>query len=1636
MKKFLIFLSFVLCACSGNAQDDLENVTEPEEDQQNNENLGVFEIMQSEISGIIDFEDLGPIQHISADKTRLYASYGNSNIAVVDKTAEQPVILSQIKDVTPKQTRIRATVERDGYLYVCSRGNGYGVHYEGAYPDLFFPFEKGLSKFKKDLDNFDEYFANGTAHMNETGEPSPSRWQHSLFMYKNEGEENENYTFIRKKYDIKGNQYISFWLKPNKDNHSDIVKIPLIWKDNQPVLSFAFDEDNLVGLEVGGKVYWGYYVLSPDWNNVKIAITGSTITLYVREPEGDEWHKACVRTGVIEGNYFGVGINTNATEETVLIDDLAWHPSNIENVLYRNGELTVIDLEDNKVVCNYQLNMRCLDLMVDGKFLYLGMIGGLNVYDISKPDKPKLVGMNREGTRTWTYPVATKTANYHYSVKAEELQRITIDEHDGIKYLVAGSDGGGINLFNVTDPTKPTFIKQVAKVPKVSAYGNNYNRSSIPQYIQWGVVMEYPYIYSTVASYQQFQHNEFFDGTYNLVNKDDIVYGIMVSDISDLNDVKSKIVRINEESYPTYVDADGDARPNMLIKQGNTLIGNLSDKGIMVFNANGMDTRFVGCREMPNNGRVYALCLTEDDEIAIGDFYMGNIWNERKMYLVNLNEKSRRQQRYHAALEEAKKAKELFEKNDEDIFFGAATTAIDKFEFNNDILKEMDDDDIEDAIDVLKNATIIANNGQDASNLLLANTFSQEYTNSIPAGWVINESNTNEDGDPIGFYANKGTFSAKANNYGTFDMNQTITCLPEGTYKISALCATTADDGSARAAVYAISGNNKARSQEITKLWDSETRDMEEYQCYVKLNGLQDLVVGITTDNHNVYVKQINIQYVEENLPQIVASTMRYDFYDKEYDDVCVFDADDEKYQLAENVVLYPYRNKLVRTNNQKKVNMQYNLVINGNCNRLWLNDASPWRITPDVGPFTTQETIFCRYLEQDEWWGTLMLPFDAKSNEDVQIYKLKEVVNHGNYQILNFQPVQELEKNTPAVFKRLTENNYIKIRGGQTEFNITQQDEYQVDTETDIWTLKGIYNNDQLQFSHDYYSIYDNAIVHDSAAFYDFVKPMRAFFVARQNMDNIEKIIPADGDNQHNLFDYILIYQQTVEARNKYEAKIDEYGDVVYEGAATAAIEQCQIQIEDIPFFTDEVVNKAMALLFNGKEMALNQQSLKTVVGNISLEMLDDNGIPAQWSLDVNANEPRTFKQDDWFCLEAKKIESVNLSQVIQNIPLGTYRLSANCASDMANGLSKVAIYAQSDDLGARSEEVISLIGNDEEDKIYDCYIEVNKVDTLLIGVISESRKFNIKNINLEFVPENEIQTDNSYLRYDYYNLKKGDVMDYNANKTKFANARDVVIYPNVVNQVIKAANREQFHQKHNIIVDNVCDSLVFKDNTALTLYNQAAGFTAKKATFTRNMKTNRCGTIILPWNMNSNDSIAFFKLIDVDEDNMKMRFELMPEVQANTPVFFKTLDDGGNATFVGENVVVKSTLETQTDDGVECEGWAILGFYKSQMVTDEQKANFYQVKNDSVQGVAYEASFKAKPFNAYLHKEKGGNPTYSLSIMDQEDTPVQTIVDEPKANANIYSPQGILLRKDANSTEGLKKGLYIIDNKKIFVR
>ena len=593
-------------------------------------------ISANEIESTYDFMRFGGIQFITPDDSFIYVSHGTNSISRLKRSSTGLTLEQTLSVANSKATRIRSAVIKGDYIYACSRGNGYGVHYESKYPELFFPFEAGLSEFSENLDNFDEYQSAGSAYMNETGDPSPTRWQHSLLVHKGEGSSDDNYCSLKKAWKRSGTANFSLWMKYDCECDSDVY-LPIIWSGDEIVLSLVVSPDRHIGLHSSSGTYFGDYVVDDEWKAIKISVKYNNLTLYIRDKECGDWVNVCDGKGSIYGDSFGIGLKTESENVNILIDDLAYNSPDIEDYLFRNGELTVIDKRTLEVLSTYQLNMRCLDLLVDGDYLYLGMIGGLNVYDLSDPIHPKLCSINREGDRGWTYPTASMKSNYHYNVKAEELQRMSIASHDGVKYLAAGSDAWGVLLYDITNPLIPKLTERVNIVPKVTAYDSNGNKRSIFKYIQWGCVMDYPYIYSTVASNHTLQHNEYYDGSYTLANPNNRIYGLMVSDISDLDNIKSKIITIDESSYPTFIEPEGDARPNMLVRSGNTLIGNLSDKGIMLFDVRGMETKYLGSRNMPAKGRVYALSVSEDGKLYAGDLTVANEWNERKLYVVNLD---------------------------------------------------------------------------------------------------------------------------------------------------------------------------------------------------------------------------------------------------------------------------------------------------------------------------------------------------------------------------------------------------------------------------------------------------------------------------------------------------------------------------------------------------------------------------------------------------------------------------------------------------------------------------------------------------------------------------------------------------------------------------------------------------------------------------------------------------------------------------------------------------------------------------------------------------------------------------------------------------------------------------------------
>gem|GEM_PF-4942584 len=83
------------------------------------------------------------------------------------------------------------------------------------------------------------------------------------------------------------------------------------------------------------------------------------------------------------------------------------------------------------------------------------------------------------------------------------------------------------------------------------------------------------------------------------------------------------------------------------------------------------------------------------------------------------------------------------------------------------------------------------------------------------------------------------------------------------------------------------------------------------------------------------------------------------------------------------------------------------------------LNDQSVVYSGTNYLPAATNKPIYRRNMAATSNWGALTLPFEAKSDKNIQLYELTSVDDKK----MTFSPVETVAANTPCVFKKLVDN-------------------------------------------------------------------------------------------------------------------------------------------------------------------------------------------------------------------------------------------------------------------------------------------------------------------------------------------------------------------------------------------------------------------------------------------------------------------------------------------------------------------------------------------------------------------------------------------------------------------------------------
>lgn len=576
-------------------------------------------LLLSNVVASVPFQKGSMVNTVTCDKDTVYAGGSRGELwrMVCDENGRL-VVDGKTSGFVPGY-HIKSIAVKGDALYVCSRSNGYGLGVDYKHPDYLFPFE--------DADALARAQVKGRVEAQIADDPCPGRFCKSLHIIKHKGV--GSYIISQQVPQAHDCAEFMFWIKiPSKP--AGMLDLPLV-KD---LFSVCMDGSGKMGLKLAGKCSWGkYHCPLGAWVNVKFTASQGVASLCVRSAESPaEWTEVCSETvGEFSYDSISCGVEGKSAAD-ILIDEFAYAATGIEDKCFVNGALTVLDKKTFEILSQYKLDLRGLSLLLKDNILYMGMIGGVNIYDISNPCAPSLVSAFRDPAgRYWDYPQKCESL-YKWRVPGQECQRMDLMElPDGRKILVGGCDTHGIILIDVTDPANPILHDHIRTTPLVEIEGSDAKKK---KYIEWGVCCDYPYIYTSVASLHSLVHTDYFSGKYTPRNWTPDIYGIKVYDISNPADVKDTLVLAPREFFPTHIAPEGDSCPNEISRIGDKLYLNFSEHGVAVFNADGFNSSFEGMIGLPGTGRVRCTCPTDKGGLVVGDGAIFGPWQDCNVYLL------------------------------------------------------------------------------------------------------------------------------------------------------------------------------------------------------------------------------------------------------------------------------------------------------------------------------------------------------------------------------------------------------------------------------------------------------------------------------------------------------------------------------------------------------------------------------------------------------------------------------------------------------------------------------------------------------------------------------------------------------------------------------------------------------------------------------------------------------------------------------------------------------------------------------------------------------------------------------------------------------------------------------------------
>ena len=199
---------------------------------------------------------------------------------------------------------------------------------------------------------------------------------------------------------------------------------------------------------------------------------------------------------------------------------------------------------------------------------------------------------------------------------------------------------------------------------------------------------------------------------------------------------------------------------------------------------------------------------------------------------------------------------------------------------------------------------------------------------------------------------------------------------------------------------------------------------------------------------------------------------------------------------------------------------------------------------------------------------------------------------------------------------------------------------------------------------------------------------------------------------------------------------------------------------------------------------------------------------------------------------------------------------------------------------------------------------------------------------------------------------------------------------------------------------------------------------FTALEVSYGRAESAYKWGSIIMPFELTSDENIQYYTLKSVTDE--QMTFSPVDEVEANTPAIYQVLGDGFEI-YYQVPVEVKAT-GTGTASVQPISDWTMVGTYLAVPALESGDGKYvYYIGND--QFWLANSPVKVYPFRAWFETTNPINAAKLRIAVDDEPEGIQTIDEDKHQGEIIYDLMG-------RQQDWTRKGIVIKNGSVVFVK